>query len=126
MRRVRVVMIPYAPVVSAGDRRIERREDPARIVAIDPNVPIEMRLEHVSFVRCSLGILDHRVVGQFPAARHACANTRFSTATNSHRAVALRLVDENRRLAEVGVATLQGEAFTESRGCPGEGRGTSN
>jgi hypothetical protein len=50
-------------VVFAGDGRIERSEHAVGIFAIDPDMPIVVRLEQVGLVGWSGGIIDYGVIG---------------------------------------------------------------
>jgi len=73
MRRMRLVVIPWAAVVLARDSRIEGREDPIRVIAINPDVPIGVRLEHVRYRRSSATMSPVSFVA-FPRRRN-CATS---------------------------------------------------
>src|SRR5688572_18339344 len=48
-------------VVPAGDVRVEGREHPVRVVPVDPDVPVVVRLEHVGLVDGGPGVVRHGV-----------------------------------------------------------------
>ena len=104
-------MDPCPSMMCARHRGIEGREDAVRIVAIDPDVAVEMRLEHVCLVSFGGGIVDHRVVGHAVKRRRgglacrspASGEDQVLDCNQLERIVILRLVDEDAWLAEVSV-----------------------
>ena len=66
-------------VSRARHRRIQRREHAIRILAINPDMPIEMRLEHVRLVECRARVVGHRIV------RHAMERWSLCVARRTPR-----------------------------------------
>src|SRR5688572_6211759 len=87
----------------AAHLRIELREHPVRVVAIYPDVPIEVRLEHMGFVNRGPRVIEHMVVGDTLIAGSLLVARRAPCLLEHkifHRdefkaAIRLRLVDEN-------------------------------
>ena len=106
-----LVNAPCPSMMCARDRGIEGREDAVRIVAIDPDVAVEMRLEHVGLVSFGAGIVGHRVVrravkrrrGGLTCRSPASGEDQVLDCNQLERTVILRLVDEDAWLAEVRV-----------------------
>jgi hypothetical protein len=44
------MLVAAAAVMLAGDVRIERCKHPVRVLPVDPDVPVVMRLEHVGLI----------------------------------------------------------------------------
>ena len=49
-------------MIGAAHGGVERREDPIGVLAIDPDVAVEVRLEHVRFIERRTGVVGHCVV----------------------------------------------------------------
>jgi hypothetical protein len=113
VRPMRVRLGLDRSMVRARDRRIQRSEHAIRVLAINPDMPVEVGLDMCA---SSSAVLGSSAIGSngtlwnvgrsvCPAPRHASANTRFSTATRFERSASLGLVDQNARLPEVRVRT---------------------
>ena len=66
-------------VSRARHGRIQRREHAVRVLAINPDMPVEVRLEHVRLVECRARIVGHRVV------RHAMERRRSGVPPHATR-----------------------------------------
>ena len=53
-----------ATVVAAGYIRVEGREHSVRIVSVEPDVPVEVRLEHMGFVAWGRRVVLYPVICQ--------------------------------------------------------------
>lgn len=98
-------------MIGAAHRRIEGREYAVWVVAVDPDVAVEVRLEHVRFIDGRVGIIGHRVV-RHTVERRAFGMAGFTPGVCEHqvfdgdqfeRTVSLRFVNENARRPEIRV-----------------------
>ena len=48
-------------MIHASDCRIQRREHAVRVLAVDPDVPIEVGFEHVRLVDRRVRVIGHRI-----------------------------------------------------------------
>lgn len=91
--------------------RVERGEDAVGIFPVEPHVPIEMRREYVRFVDGRVGVVDHRVIGNAMERRSfgvsglppGILEDEILDRNQFESAAGLGLVDQDRRLAKVGV-----------------------
>src|SRR5688572_4388723 len=123
VRRMRRRVILRSSVVGAGHGGIELREDAIRVRAMEPDVTIEMRLEHVRFVNRGGGIVHHRVPRYSVEGRRlgmACGapgSLEHQVLHGDQRQIAVFLwfVDQNARLAKIGVRADAGDAWRSRR-----------